>query len=1763
VRPLPGAPDLLELPGLVILGELGRGNDTVVYRARRDTDDGVARPDYAVKVLGLMATVAAERLVTFRREAALLACVDHPGVVRVHTAGELHGRPYLVMELVEGRELADVLHAGQLSEAAAARLGAALADALGAAHHAGLVHRDIKPQNIMVQANGSPMLIDFGLASGGRPAEAARIVAGTVAYCPPEQSGLLHRPVDGRSDLYSLGVLLYECVTGRLPFVAADVGELLHLHATAGPPDPRTFAPELSAEFVAILGRLLAKDPDDRYPSAGALAADLRALLPRNVPAPGAMPLGFEARTPVTLVGRERELGALFGHWNRALSGAGAVVMIGGPAGIGKTRLVDELAAVVVKGGQAVLTVRAMEGAAPLSPIRAAIDQYVRAVDRRPYPERGPAVAQLAEAARDLGGLLEPLSPALTALLGLRNAAEEQPRHQFPSAVASFLAGLARGCGGLLIRVEDADQLDTASLRVLEQLVLERFGCPLLLVGTARTGVDDAGEAVNDLVDERILLGPLQPPVVAELVDRLSGRMDLGAEFASRLATASAGNPMTVHQYFQAAIEGGLVRPSWGRWSVDLDRLAEVALPTDAMQLLVRRLAGLTGPARAILVAASALGVRFDPDLLAEIIGAPKGDVQATLDEAGRLHVVERRGGDYAFVHSGIRAALLNGADRTVLAAFHQRTAELLTAADHEPGASRIYALARHRLRGQIGRDPDAVIAACFAAARQALGDYSPAEAVGYLDHVDRVSSQNQRPVPPGYAETLAVALHQSGRYVEALGWLDEAVRHAGDPLERGRLLVLTGQVHLSRWDPKAAEKALREALATLGQPLPESRARLALSTALRVLLAKVVPHGRARGENRERLRLTARAYANLSNAALVGMRPRRVPIYALQAVLPAARLGPTPEYVEVQGLLGAVYDALGREKAARRAFASAEAAAERLDQPQLRAQVALARQQAKYMRGQVASDRQAGLLDRQGHWLDLFHYLNATAIFCWQRLVNGEVTTAAVSYRRALRRLILSDEDDITFLLVGVAIAAAGGRLTVAAEQLGHAREAFSLSGLAGPGIRVNLAWTTAQVSVEANEVGQDFDAALGDFAALRLRLDSLLPVQRSFFVYQAYGRLEQARRVLQVARADPTEALAAAERAVTALAEVAQEPHLQVHAEVAKAELNRLRGDPGAALDAIFAVAGRINAAGSLLAEYEAGRVRARAMLALGDANAARRAARDVADLAAENGWPHRADWVRAEFDLGRHLPIATHDPDWDISRSTVDRERLAAMEQVSRAASRVLDPAELTRVGLDECIRILRAERGLLFLTDDTTGKLALRLGRSARREDLMDPADYASTLVDRVKNSRRELVVTGTEDGAALGSDSVLLYGLRSVVVAPLELDGRLLGVVYLDSRVATGVFRPSDAGILTAICGQVAAALETARAAQLATEVTAAAQERDVAERLRAAMTAVSGTLDPAAVLLQLYSSLANVLPGETSWLVLLDGDEVLVTDGQSDVAPLGEPAGSELAAVLAAANAPVVMAAPSSSSVARPELTSWLVMPLNSPDRTVGAVLIAAKSADAFRQSNLGMAAALVEHGMTAYQNAVLFRRVTELATVDGLTGAASRRHFFEQGTRLVASAPRYGLAAMMVDIDHFKRVNDTYGHATGDQVIAAVAGRLRAVLSPDDLLGRYGGEEFAIVLCRQDAFPGEVGEALRAAVSAAPVETESGALVVTVSVGIAVPAGAAAVAPPDLASLLGRADEALYEAKGAGRNRVVVYGPMRATLQASPGVDW
>ncbi|HOI45007.1 MAG TPA: protein kinase, partial [Candidatus Aminicenantes bacterium] len=332
-----------------IIEELGRGGMGRVYRV----EDTTTREEIALKLIDPEVSADAGTIVRFRNELTLARKIRHKNICGMYDLGEDKGTHFIAMEYVAGEDLKSFIRRSrQLSVPSAIAVAMQVCEGLGEAHRLGIIHRDLKPSNIMIDKAGNARIMDFGIARSQekRGVTEEGQVIGTPDYMSPEQVD--GAEADPRSDIYSLGAVLYEMVTGRVPFEGKTAMSVALKHKTEEPRDPRKLNGRLSDAFSAIILKCLEKDRENRPQSAEELLADLRSL-GEGAAAPGypAIPglPGFlagaaaepPARKPV-FVGRETELARL-GDWlDSSLAGRGQVVFVAGEAGSGKTALIQE-----------------------------------------------------------------------------------------------------------------------------------------------------------------------------------------------------------------------------------------------------------------------------------------------------------------------------------------------------------------------------------------------------------------------------------------------------------------------------------------------------------------------------------------------------------------------------------------------------------------------------------------------------------------------------------------------------------------------------------------------------------------------------------------------------------------------------------------------------------------------------------------------------------------------------------------------------------------------------------------------------------------------------------------------------------------------------------------------------------------------------------------------------------------------------------------------------------------------------------------------------------------------------------------------------------------------------------------------------------------------------------------------------------------------------------------------------------------------------
>ncbi len=664
---------------------LGRGGAKDVWLAHDLT------LDRAVALARVSGPAAWERL---RREARLTARLGgHRHIVTVHDVFEDAGTPCLVARYMTGGSLADRLArtpGGRLEPAEAIRAGREIADALAHAHEHGVVHRDVKPDNVWVDADGEAALGDFGIAL----AEGESAASGTPLYAPPEQAaGGRATP---RSDLYALGATLYELLSGRPP--SGERGPL-------AVPEP----------LERLIVQLLSPDPDDRPATAAEVRTALDALL---APAPSA---------PVAqagLVGRTAELDRLRAALAGAWTGASSTVVVEGEPGIGKTSLLDALAAEAERRGGAVLWGRGDPESRAYALWRPVVRGLVDAVGGDP-PE--PVRRLTGEAAGEAGG--------------------EEERLRLFDAVADLLAAAAAE-RPLLVVLDDLHWADASSLRLLAHVAGAVRGARLLLAGAYRAAGLPAGHPLGGVLEEiegdpratRVELAGLSPDEVRALVpDDVS--VEAGALEAIHERTA--GNPFYVAELMRLlAAEGRLGVPA---------RVREV----------VRRRVEKLGPEVGQVLEAGAVAGRFTIADLVRAAGLPRPVVVDALDRGTAAGLVgPADAGHFTFTHAIVRDAIQEALPERRRSELHEAVARALLARRDSGADVSAARLSHHALAAaRGGGDPQPAWQAALDAASEAAASLGHAEAAShYAEALEALALGAEAPADARRDAQLALA---------------------------------------------------------------------------------------------------------------------------------------------------------------------------------------------------------------------------------------------------------------------------------------------------------------------------------------------------------------------------------------------------------------------------------------------------------------------------------------------------------------------------------------------------------------------------------------------------------------------------------------------------------------------------------------------------------------------------------------------------------------------------------------------------------------------------------------------------------------------------------------------------------------------------------------------------------------------------------------------------------------------------------------------
>jgi len=611
------------------------------------------------------------------------------GVKGVRRALEQHSideQPALILEYIDGQTLRDYIARKTLNLRSRLELAVDLARILGQIHQHNVIHLDLSSENILIGYDQQIVhFIDLSAASRIDGNVHQKIqpdqLLGTLQYISPEQTGRINRTVDERSDLYSLGVILYELMTGQLPFDSKNPAELIHRHIALTPVSPSELSPEIPEVISTIILKLLRKDADDRYQSAAGVQADLEKCLQLLGPdntiegfGLGETDFASRFRYPEKLYGRESELKVLGDAFKSACRETASMMFVSGYSGIGKTALIEEMRRPVSEKGGYFIKGKFDQylRTTPYSGIAQAFDDFVSQIMIEPELDFQEWRDKLQSAVGKQGRVVTEVVPSLEELIGAQpNVPDldgQEAENRFNYTFLNFLSSAATQEHPLVLFVDDLQWIDPASIRLLK-VIQSDFNQPgLLVIGAYRDNEVDASHPLMEVVDnqevketgtrtlnlDNLPLHHLEA-LLSDTLKYPSGIKELGTSIYQK----TGGNPFFLRRLLSSLNAEGRIRydPEANRWMWNVEDIKKETLADNVADLLARTIMQLPEQTKTILNQAAFLGSTFDVPTLAMVSNFAEQEVIGSLSLSSIEQYVFKSGDTYQFAHDQVQRA--------------------------------------------------------------------------------------------------------------------------------------------------------------------------------------------------------------------------------------------------------------------------------------------------------------------------------------------------------------------------------------------------------------------------------------------------------------------------------------------------------------------------------------------------------------------------------------------------------------------------------------------------------------------------------------------------------------------------------------------------------------------------------------------------------------------------------------------------------------------------------------------------------------------------------------------------------------------------------------------------------------------------------------------------------------------------------------------------------------------------------------------------
>ena len=686
------------MTGYAITEKISEGSKSIVYRGVRESDGMPVVLKVFRQVYPTLADIA-----RFKKEYELIKDLTIDGIVASYGLIEDTDRIALILEDFNGISLNEILKTQKLSLEEFLHIAIRMADTLGYIHTSNIIHKDIKPHNILYNSSsGAVKITDFGISTlltrENENLYDPRIITGTLPYMSPEQTGRMNRPMDYRSDLYSLGVTLYEMITGDVPFKSKDPLEVIHWHIARKPVEPRRLNEDVPEAVSDIIMMLLEKNAENRYQNSYGLKADLEECLNRLNRGGGierfelgTNDLSFRFSLPQSFIGREREIEALVGAFHRVCQGGCELVAVAGTPGIGKTALVHEIEKSVV-GGRGFYIHSKYDTTKKNVPYSAVIHAFQKLMlmilaegSEQVAGWKQKILARLGANCQVIIDVIPELEMIVERQPALPEIDSEKSQNRFTQVFGDFIHIFMTADHPLVIFLDDLQWADSASLKLISRLMMDYRTEYFLLILAYRNNEVDPGHqltrVLSDMEDKltTITLDNLSVEQISEYIGYFLNNQDSRVtQLSDVVYRKTNGNPFFLIHFLRSIYDNQYLRcVSAEGWTWDLEKIKGMQVSENVVELMIDRINSLRPTTREMLKIASCVGNRFDLESIALLSGR-SFDVSLTdLRDAMEDGIIYMSGNHYYFLHNRVQEVVYSMIPEKDRSGLHYRIGHL------------------------------------------------------------------------------------------------------------------------------------------------------------------------------------------------------------------------------------------------------------------------------------------------------------------------------------------------------------------------------------------------------------------------------------------------------------------------------------------------------------------------------------------------------------------------------------------------------------------------------------------------------------------------------------------------------------------------------------------------------------------------------------------------------------------------------------------------------------------------------------------------------------------------------------------------------------------------------------------------------------------------------------------------------------------------------------------------------------------------------